>query len=715
MTCNRDYVLIKQGDMGDCFYSILNGSVAIHIQTNMPEEGIPYDLGAQDADADSTESVIDTSGQNGKELDRSIFGNFVGTIPAGRSFGELALINADCVRNASIIADETTDLIVVNRDLYNRSLKAFQEKEFNEKKRFVEEFPLFRGWQTKYRKQLAMSLRKEKANFDGIIIKQGCPTDGICFLLSGQAKILVDPQQHESQYSERFPLPDIAELEKVEARESIRREMNLAVPRTEEKRHIYGPPRTPSFGDRKRTHRTVEVCVIGAVEVIGDLEIAFGLPSYAQTIQCTQAVEMFVLDQKNYERLIEKRNPQSQDAMRDFLHEKLKVRMTWIQPDDLPLLRYFLYKLDEKRRQEENKWREYNRKRDNRETVDFWKSGKLFNGPLIDQYGPGSVFYTIRMRANSKRPPFKAKLGTSGFGITRALPSSRHTNGTGKLSRTTNARGSNLSISAQNGTVSNINGHSDKPGNTTNNKFNSSGSEDETASDSDVDATDGPRVSRSSKVVCDRIKQSSRNTNSNKSGSGCSVDEFMNREMNDLALTRLETRIEEWHTRVNKLEEGRNSRLDKKHMVKLHRYQAENSKKPLPGKKIILKPRSKPKPNALTIHLEAIDNAHRNATPPPDVQEEPSTSSTRDCTRELARVNTTRDTWEETDPPLRHCGIRRPQSCKPVTLTTPVPLNRRPKSARNYTAEEYVSLKEELRRKQIAYKSLLTRPSTSFI
>lgn len=42
---------------------------------------------------------------------------------AGRSFGELALINADCVRNASIIADEITDLIVVNRDLYNRSLK----------------------------------------------------------------------------------------------------------------------------------------------------------------------------------------------------------------------------------------------------------------------------------------------------------------------------------------------------------------------------------------------------------------------------------------------------------------------------------------------------------------------------------------------------------------------------------------------------------------
>lgn len=50
---------------------------------------------------------------------------------AGRSFGELALINADCVRNASIIADETTDLIVVNRALYNRSLKVKYGHVFN--------------------------------------------------------------------------------------------------------------------------------------------------------------------------------------------------------------------------------------------------------------------------------------------------------------------------------------------------------------------------------------------------------------------------------------------------------------------------------------------------------------------------------------------------------------------------------------------------------
>ena len=41
----------------------------------------------------------------------------------GRAFGELALLSEDCIRTASIIADEATDLIIVNKDLYVRSME----------------------------------------------------------------------------------------------------------------------------------------------------------------------------------------------------------------------------------------------------------------------------------------------------------------------------------------------------------------------------------------------------------------------------------------------------------------------------------------------------------------------------------------------------------------------------------------------------------------
>jgi len=48
----------------------------------------------------------------------------------GATFGEVALMSEDCVRTASIIADESSDLIVIDRELYNRSVKAVLKAEF---------------------------------------------------------------------------------------------------------------------------------------------------------------------------------------------------------------------------------------------------------------------------------------------------------------------------------------------------------------------------------------------------------------------------------------------------------------------------------------------------------------------------------------------------------------------------------------------------------
>lgn len=108
---------------------------------------------------------------------------FFSSLECGKSFGELALINADSVRNATIITDETTDLIVIGRDLYNRCIKSFHAKEFAERKQFVESNPLFDKWHPKYKKQLAMSLKKEKFHFESVIIKQGTRFDGLRFII----------------------------------------------------------------------------------------------------------------------------------------------------------------------------------------------------------------------------------------------------------------------------------------------------------------------------------------------------------------------------------------------------------------------------------------------------------------------------------------------------------------------------------------------------
>ena len=300
--------------------------------------------------------------------------------------------------------------------------------------------------------------------------------------------------------------------------------------------------------------------------MLGDFELTFGLNSYAETIQCTQEAEIFILDHKNYERLIEKRNPQALDVMRDALHEKLKLRLTWIAGDDLPLCRYFIYKLDERKRHELNRLREYNRKRDIRGEIDFWKSGKLHNGPLIDQYGPGSVFYTIRMRAMKKGlSRAKVKPGAVGFGITRSVGAHKHGSGA-YLARKPDTNTVKITVSD-----SDI-------GNMTN-SFHDIDQDHLNESDDEFseDLADGsPGVLRRSRILCDSSNERNESGTSKgqKSRSDCSVDDFMDQEVNELFLSRLETRIEAWHSKLNDNSMSKSAK-SRKHTVKLHRYNME--------------------------------------------------------------------------------------------------------------------------------------------
>ena len=127
-----------------------------------------------------------------------------------------------------------------------------------------------------------------------------------------------------------------------------------------------------------------------------------GLPTYAESIICTQEAEIYFLGLKNYDRLIEKRNPQAIDMMRNLLHTKLTLHFQRMSEDKLPLFRFFLYTLDEKERT--------NLMRDAHQTVVCTKPSlcratidSLRRGPLVNLFGPGSVFYIIRMREKDRK------------------------------------------------------------------------------------------------------------------------------------------------------------------------------------------------------------------------------------------------------------------------------------------------------------------------
>lgn len=101
----------------------------------------------------------------------------------GFSFGEVALIDETCVRTASIVADERTDLVIVDKALYTRSVKDIIAKEFEDKRDFIARSKLFSSWAPKYRKQLAMALYKEVWPYESTLVRQSDDVEFMYFIL----------------------------------------------------------------------------------------------------------------------------------------------------------------------------------------------------------------------------------------------------------------------------------------------------------------------------------------------------------------------------------------------------------------------------------------------------------------------------------------------------------------------------------------------------
>lgn len=154
------------------------------------------------------DSFTDSSFAENAEKSRKIrekLGNYVTSLGAGEGFGEIALVSEEN-RTASIIADEATDLMVVNRNLYARCLQAPTLRKLEEKKQFINNSPFFGNWAPKMKKLLSLCLERDIIPYDSYLGEQGQPADRIYFIISGQAKVVVNSSKHQAQYPRMYPL-----------------------------------------------------------------------------------------------------------------------------------------------------------------------------------------------------------------------------------------------------------------------------------------------------------------------------------------------------------------------------------------------------------------------------------------------------------------------------------------------------------------------------
>ncbi|XP_074650320.1 uncharacterized protein LOC141905375 [Tubulanus polymorphus] len=413
----KDDIIIKQGEKGDCFFIILSGKVTIYIhyakvesasdETDIPPA--PEQTPKTDVPLTDQDERLDAPVEDERRCrERNKIGTFVCSLGPGDTFGEVALLSEDCIRTASIVADESTDLIAIDRDLYNRSVKNFIAKEFEDKSNFIAASEYFSNWSPKYRKQLAMALRKETYNYDTAIVRQGDPVTEIYFIISGEVKMTINPISLRHQY---------ANLCRDEHKSIL--PINQSNSNASQRQDEHEPTHSIKYKRPSPLRKAVDLCLLGRNEIIGDIEVLLDMDTYIQSAVCTQRTEVLVLEMKHYERLLVKRNPHAIELMKNCLHFKLKHRFAAFMCK-IPLLRTIVDMAAEFNRETAppsggivTGRGDGKRSSSSSSTSIHYASAQSHHstdsfslpprGPVIDLHGPGTVFHRIRTREKAKQ------------------------------------------------------------------------------------------------------------------------------------------------------------------------------------------------------------------------------------------------------------------------------------------------------------------------
>ncbi|KAF2260044.1 camp-dependent protein kinase regulatory subunit [Lojkania enalia] len=155
----KDIKVIQQGDVGDYFYIVENGSFDIYVNKSGKLEPGPEGLGSK-----------------------------VGSVGPGGSFGELALMY-NAPRAATVVSTERSTLWALDRVTFRRILmdSAFQRRRMYEG--FLEEVPLLASLTPYERSKIADALETKKYPAGTKIINEGDVGESFYILEAGAAEV----------------------------------------------------------------------------------------------------------------------------------------------------------------------------------------------------------------------------------------------------------------------------------------------------------------------------------------------------------------------------------------------------------------------------------------------------------------------------------------------------------------------------------------------
>eukprot|EP00741_Cyanophora_paradoxa_P018025 tig00021036_g17406.t1 len=199
---------------------------------------------------------------------------------AGESFGELALMSSK-PRSATVTAQERTVLIAVARADYNAVVKAAQEREQEERARFLRQFPMFRRWPEVALRQVAIFLRLCTFERGQTVVRLAERAEGVHFIREGECR----PSRRSRPGAARSRRGPGAIAGPGGAGEGPGEA--ALVPAGG---FVLQSPLRPAASQQRRLH---EVSVMAAGEYFGDMEAAEGRPyPYALVVTSASMVTM---------------------------------------------------------------------------------------------------------------------------------------------------------------------------------------------------------------------------------------------------------------------------------------------------------------------------------------------------------------------------------------------------------------------------------------
>ena len=181
-TYPSNHVLFLQGQKGDTFWIILNGQIKIFVEDDKIYEQIKIHNHINHGQEWINSAVANDPTWLGREVSRI----------NGGGFGELALFEGDGLRNASAMTGKETDVILIPKAVYLRTLAHLHRDAYVTKRKinFLLQFPLFENWSKRRIIDTAYTLTREKYTKGSILISQNTIPDALIFIVIGEVRLL---------------------------------------------------------------------------------------------------------------------------------------------------------------------------------------------------------------------------------------------------------------------------------------------------------------------------------------------------------------------------------------------------------------------------------------------------------------------------------------------------------------------------------------------